>query len=278
MSPAATPRWRSASSAPLRSRVEMMSWNRETTTPMRIPVASRLPVWTRAPSTGVPPGPPSASYRVDGLIDIQAVADLLLLDAEVALVVRVRRDDEWDLVGDLEPVAAQAVVLPRVVGEHDHALDPDVGQDLGADAVVALVDRQSEAQVRLDGVEAAILKCVRAQLVHEPDPAALLAEVHEDPASRVGDHRHRLVQLRLAIAALRAEDVTGEALAVHPDQNGLVTADVTPYECHVGDMRDHVLVCVRDNGAVLGRQRRRRAALDEPLVAPAVRDDVEIGR
>src|SRR5580704_1699263 len=110
----------------------MMSLKRETTMPMRMPVASRLPAWTCAPSMGAPAVPPSASYRVDGIIDIQAVAELLLLDAEVALVVRVRRDHQRDLVGDLEPVAAQAIVLPRVVGQHHHALDADVGQDLGA--------------------------------------------------------------------------------------------------------------------------------------------------
>ena len=97
------------------------------------------------------------------------------------------------------------------------------------------------------------------------------------PLPGIGDHRHRLVQLRLAVAALRAEDVPGEAFAVHPHQDGLVAAHVAPDQRDVGDVGDHVLVRVRDDGAVLGRQRGGRAALDEPLVAPPVGDDVVDG-
>src|SRR5580704_3782621 len=164
MLPAPTPCSRSASTAPSSRRVEMMSLNRETTMPTRIPVASRLPVCTVAPSIAAPARPASASYRVDGIVEIEAVAQLLLLDPKVALVVRVRRDHQWDLIGHLQPVAAQPVILLRVVGEHHHPLDTDVGENLGADTVVTLVDGEPEAHVRLHRVKPAILQGIGAQL------------------------------------------------------------------------------------------------------------------
>src|ERR1700722_1354566 len=189
--------------------------------PMRIPRASSAPVCTVARSSRSEIGPAYPSGRVAGTVEVQAVSELVLLGAEIAFVVGVRRNDERDLVRHLEAVAAQAVVLPRVVGEHHHPLDPEVRQDLGADPIVALVDRQAEAEIRLDGVEAAILERVRTELVHEADAAALLAKIDEHTFPGVGDHRHRLVQLRLAVASLRSEDITGQALAVDSDEHGL---------------------------------------------------------
>src|SRR5580698_2130779 len=118
--------------------------------PMRMPWASSAPVCTVARSSRSETGPAYPSGRVAGTVEVQAVPELVLLGAEIALVVGVGRNDERNLIDHLEAVAAQAVVLPWVVGEHHHALDAEVRQDLGPDPVVALVDRQPEAEVRLD--------------------------------------------------------------------------------------------------------------------------------
>ena len=101
-----------------------------------------------------------------------------------------------------------------------------VGEDLRADAVVAQVGGEAELQVRLDGVEPAVLQRVGAQLVREPDAAALLAQVEQHARAALGDRAQRRVQLRAAVAALRAEHVAGEALRVHAHQRRLAAAHV----------------------------------------------------
>ncbi len=85
------------------------------------------------------------------------------------------------------------------------------------------------------------------------------------------------MELGLAVAALRAEDVPGEALAVHPHEDRVVAANIAPHQRDVRDMGDHVLVGVGGDGAVLGRQRGRRSPDDEPLVATPVGDQVRNG-
>ena len=67
--------------------------------------------------------------------------------------------------------------------------EPEVDQDLGADAVVAQVGREAELEVGLDGVAGPLLQLVGAQLVEQADAAALLGDVEEHAAPLLGDHR-----------------------------------------------------------------------------------------
>jgi hypothetical protein len=69
------------------------------------------------------------------------------------------------------------------------------------------------------GVQPGVLQGVGLDLGVEPDAAALLAEVEQQP-TLLRDPLHRLAQLRAAVAALAAEHVAGEALAVQPHQRG----------------------------------------------------------
>ncbi len=80
-------------------------------------------------------------------------------------------------------------------------LHPEIGQDLGADAVVAEVGREAERLVGLDGVLALILQLVGADLVVQADPPPFLLEVHDDAALLGLDHGQRLLQLRAAVTA-----------------------------------------------------------------------------
>ena len=96
---------------------------------------------------------------------------------------------------------------------------PEVDEDLRADAVVAQVDGQPELEVRVDGVEALVLQVVGAQLVEQADAAALLGEVEQHAAALVLDHRERRLELLAAVAAQRVEDVAGQALGVHAHEH-----------------------------------------------------------
>ena len=114
--------------------------------------------------------------------------------------------------------------LVGVVAEQRRpASTPSASSIWAADGVVALVLVVAERQVGLVGVEPVVLQGVGVELVVEADAASLLAQVQQ-VAAGVGDPLHRLAQLRPAVAALAAEDVTGQALAVQPDQRAVVGA------------------------------------------------------
>ena len=94
------------------------------------------------------------------------------------------------------------------------------------------------------------------------------------PRPSCGDPGQRGLQLRTAVAAHRAEHVTGQALGVHPHQHVLAVADVA------ADQRDVLGTVVgrpvpeRGEHAVLGRHPRLGDPLDLLLGTPPVRDQV----
>src|SRR3569833_890536 len=99
-------------------------------------------------------------------------------------------------------------------------VDAQCDQHLRRDAVVALVRLPAEHTIGLERVDVLVLEKIRIQLVVEPDPAAFLTQIQQDAATG-GQGVHRLVQLRPAVAARGAEQVSGKALAVQPDQGRL---------------------------------------------------------
>ena len=205
---------------------------------------------------------------------VQRVAHAVALGAQVGLVVRVGGVLDRHLRRDRQPVALQPADLLRVVGEDADARQPEVDQDLRADAVVAQVDRQAELEVGVDRVQALVLEVVGAQLVQQADPAALLGEVEQDAGALALDHRQRRLELLAAIAAQRVEDVAGQALGVDAHEHVVDARDVAL------DQRDVVLVvhqrAVADGGEVAeaGRQARLDHALDELVVPAPVGDQV----
>src|SRR4051812_11524916 len=96
--------------------------------------------------------------------------------------------------------------------------------------VIALVVGESEAAVGVDGVEAAILQRIGAELVRKADSAAFLAQIEQQSTARRADDAQRLLELRSAIAFQRAEYVAGQALAVQAHQRRFA-ARRTDHEC-----------------------------------------------
>ena len=151
---------------------------------------------------------------------------------------------------------------------------PEVDEDLRADAVVAQVGGQAELEVGVDGVEPLLLELVGLELVEQADAAPLLGEVEQHALALALDHRQRRLELLAAVAAQRVEDVAGQALGVHADEHVVLARDVAL------DQRDVVLVvdqrAVADRGEVaeVGRQPGVDDALDELVVAAPVGDQV----
>src|SRR6185369_6445506 len=127
---------------------------------------------------------------------------------------------------------------------------------------------------RLDGVAALVLERVRAQLVPEADPPALVAaQVHHDASTLRRDLRERTVELEAAVAAHRAEDVAREALAVHAHEHVGLPRDVAAHEGHVLDTVEQALEHDRGELAVAGRDARLAHASHELLAVTPVPDE-----
>src|SRR5262249_34235320 len=107
------------------------------------------------------------------------VPQLVALRRQILAVLVVRLDLDRLLRDDLETESADPGDLVRCVCEHADAREPEVGGDLGADAVLARIGLEAELDVRLDRVQALLLELVRAQLVEQPDAAPLLGKVEE---------------------------------------------------------------------------------------------------
>ena len=119
---------------------------------------------------------------------------------------------ERDAVDDVETEALEAAVLDRVVGHEAHGGDAEVDEDLGTDAVLAVVDGQAELQVGVDGVVALLLEVVGPQLVGQADAATLVAaQVDDDAGPLLGDQpqRPRAAGARSRSAATRRRPRSG---------------------------------------------------------------------
>jgi hypothetical protein len=79
-------------------------------------------------------------------------------------------------------------------------LDADVVENLGANAVVALVNGQAQLFVGFYGVEAHILQRVSLELVDQADAAPLLAQVDDHAAASRFDHFECGLELHTAVA------------------------------------------------------------------------------
>src|ERR1019366_1402137 len=110
---------------------------------------------------------------------LEDMAHLGLLRGQVIARAVRWRNLERDALDDLEAIAVDGDVLRRVVREEADLPDAEVPQDLATDAVVAHVRCEPELLVRGYRVETLLLQLVRAQLVHETDPAAFLKEIEE---------------------------------------------------------------------------------------------------
>lgn len=97
-----------------------------------------------------------------------------------------------------------------------------------------LAYRKPECSVRLVRVHAlGLLQVVRTNLVGEADAAAFVTRViDEHSAADVGDDLQRLCELLAAVAALRAEDVAGEALGVNARKHWIGGGDVAEMKHH----------------------------------------------
>src|SRR5262245_28927398 len=130
------------------------------------------------------------------------------------------RDVEGDPFGDLQAEALETAVAGGVVGHQAHPRDAEVGEDLGADAVLPAVRWRRQVDLRIDAAGA-------GERVRHAEPASLVtAQVHEHAGPLLHDAAHRGVEGAAALAEPGAEDVAGEALAVDAHQRDVARRDL----------------------------------------------------
>ena len=143
-----------------------------------------------------------------------------------------------------------------------------------ADAVVAQLGGEAEFFVGFHGVHSLLLQFVGVDFGREADAAAfVLAHVKEDANAGALDHLQCGVELRAAVAAARAEDIAGEAFAMHAHERRFRFRDGAFHQGEVVRVIDERAIHVQVEVAPVGRHLDDLLAFDEPLARAPVGDE-----
>jgi len=141
------------------------------------------------------------------------VPHLRTLCFDIPLALWIDWHSKWYSLCDREIEPAQAFVLGRVVRHQVERPDAQIFKHLRAYAILAVIDRKTQINVRLHGVATAVLQVVCTQLVAQPNTSTFMPSQVDDYTSPfVLNLAHRCLKLLPAIAARAPEDVAGEAL------------------------------------------------------------------
>jgi hypothetical protein len=146
------------------------------------------------------------------------MTQLFALGFQVALEGWFAGDGGGDALGDADAGVFEGGYFFGVVGDEADGGDVEGLEDFGGEGEASVVVLEAEFEVGFDGVAALVLELVGAELGHEADAAAFLLFIEEDAGALGGDHGEGEVELVVAVAAQRVEDVSGEALGVDADQ------------------------------------------------------------
>ena len=132
----------------------------------------------------------------------------------------------------------------------------EISKDLCAGHVLAKVGSEAKFEIRFYGVIAFVLQGIGADLIDEADAAAFLTQVDEDAPTFFGDLAHGCGELLSAVAAQRAEAVTGKTFRVDTAEDRRSVIDLPHGESDVVLAIHAVHEAVDLKVAVLGREFR----------------------
>ncbi len=154
------------------------------------------------------------------------------LGGEVGGVLRARTGDERYSREHVDAESLEGSPFLGRVRHQPNAGHPERAQQKRRSVVTACVLGQAEREVGVQRVEPGLLESVRPDLVRESDPAALLAQVNQDPALRLGDARRGQIELISAVAVEEPKISARETLGVNSSED-VTAADVARDERHV---------------------------------------------
>src|SRR5260221_10107795 len=144
----------------------------------------------------------------------ELVPELLFLGLQIPPRRCVGRNFQRQPLGYREAVSLDADELARIITQKPHRPNPQLAQNLNADAVIPLIGLESEPFVGFDRVEPLVLQLVGANLVREADSPSLLVEIQQNAAAFLGDSLHRRVSLLPAVATDRMQAIARETRRV----------------------------------------------------------------
>ena len=87
------------------------------------------------------------------------------LRSQIGNVVLARLGYQWYLLDDRYAIHLEATDLLGIVGQYAYRVQSEVAADLSANAIIPLVNTETELEVGINGVEALLLELVSAQFV-----------------------------------------------------------------------------------------------------------------
>ena len=174
------------------------------------------------------------------------------------------------------------MVLARVVCQEAQITQTEAVKYLRADAVIALVGRETQVFIGLDGVSACVLQGIGVKFVFESDAASFLAHVEKYARAGFSDHLEGLVELLAAVATERTKDVTSEAFGMYAYEDRFVVnlaAVAFGFDLTFAERQVEVSINAGNIGkavevAPLGWQACGNAMLDDAFGIGAVADNV----
>ena len=146
------------------------------------------------------------------------VAHFLVLGFKVSGKRILERDFSGDAFGDGDAGGLQGGDFVGIVGDESDLGDAKELEGFGWQFVGATVGGESELDIGFNGVKTVVLQLVSFELGHQTDSTALLLLVEEDACASRCDFGKSHFELKPAIAAQRAEDISCEALRVDAHQ------------------------------------------------------------
>src|SRR5690348_12173109 len=98
---------------------------------------------------------------------------------KVSGVMRVRFAPNWHLLDHLNPITLKPYHLLWIIRQETKLADPEIIENLRADAIIAQVAGEPESGVRFHGIETFLLQLICVNFCREPDPAAFLPHVNQ---------------------------------------------------------------------------------------------------
>jgi hypothetical protein len=112
----------------------------------------------------------------------------------------------------------QRLSFVGIIRKKPNPADAEISQYRDRQAEIPTVCLQSERMISGNRIEALILQGVGAELRCESDATPFLVFVNQQTAPFTGDGSHRELQLLAAVATERSQNVTCNALGVHPQE------------------------------------------------------------
>lgn len=148
------------------------------------------------------------------------MAHFLFLGLQVAGIVGVGLGPDGELLDDLNIIGLEPYDFTGIVGEEPDFVDPEVSEDLGAEAVVPEVHGKAETLIGFDRIEALFLKLVSANFGAKADATTFLAHVKEDACTFFLDTLHGLVQLGAAVTTAGSKNIPSQTFTMDAHKRG----------------------------------------------------------